>query len=385
MDASIRATLVAVSATLTNPEFKAKLDAFTDANCDEFLVEGTQDVREENKLAWTQLHEKYQELIEEGLGSAVSEDKMAELLGALEGLLKNKDSVNEALGEFDTAIEILVAITEFPDFKTMMHARALIKQGKQQHAQFAENAAKQAGAATATNENARDEVDALLMDTFNMQPYGREAGAEWECVAESPQMHVLAKQDDVSGVKTFRTTILMDYDPKIVQQCFLDSILDPARAEWDSDWSTKNQLLKKDETGAYFLAHLDHVPAFLKWAMGMPDSYTMRIQSKPLPSGGSAYVMASWDMEKNQIAQGEGAFELKKSGSVRPHEEAGKCVMMDLSEMKTWMPTWIMGKVMTGAVGGKLNGRVDGYLKWRAENPEKAAVTDTITLNPATF
>ena len=43
-------------------------------------------------------------------------------------------------------------------------------------------------------------------------------------------------------------------------------------------------------------------------------------------------------MEKNCIARGEGAFELKKSGSVRPHEsEEGKCIMMDLSEMKTWM------------------------------------------------
>ena len=36
-------------------------------------------------------------------------------------------------------------------------------------------------------------------------------------------------------------------------------------------------VLKVDETGAYLKAHLDHVPAFLKWAMGMPDSYTMKI------------------------------------------------------------------------------------------------------------
>ena len=148
----------------------------------------------------------------------------------------------------------------------------------------------------------------------------------------------------------------------------------PERCQWDSRWDPEGKILHrkkspvaglpddKQEEDFVLEARILGVPKLVKWAMGIPEICVWRGVTRPLLDGGIAYVFASWDKTTNSLSK---SFELVKSGTVRGAVDVPgppKTVLMDFSERATWIPNWLLGKMMSGMAMAQLRETVKKYL-----------------------
>ena len=103
-----------LAAIVSSEDFKNEQKAFFEANCDKF------DAEEENKLEYTVIHKQYEQMIEDQIKSKLGDEKFAKVEAGLATFVENNQESGKQTREVFDAIELLMSLGEFSQFKSLM-------------------------------------------------------------------------------------------------------------------------------------------------------------------------------------------------------------------------------------------------------------------------
>lgn len=355
------ATLAQLDAAIRGAEFQNTCDAFFGQYSSEF--KGVK-LADENKLEWTEIHKKYEVLVEAQLEKAVSEESLASLCGQLQEVL-----AAESAEQYNEAVMLLTSFSDFLSFKQMMIARA--NQGeKSVFAGTIKDLSTNEDLAAMADKPGINHLDKILQDSAEMYQISQVDGWQKVISKDSYECTSLKGQVEKSTgkkVNYMKFVVLVDMPVKDHLKLWCDA--GPDRNEWDKGIYLANSKVVKDysetktdeDYNTLVEATLSCVPKLMRWAMRIPDPFQMRVVTQRLGDGCTAYATVGWDAAKDQP---DTKFEYSETGVVKAHpSDATKSYLVSVSKVGSWTPMWVIGKFSEGFFSKTMPALVQSYKK----------------------
>lgn len=331
-------TLAAVDRLVRSRGFQDACDDFFDKWAPDFE---DADIHGENRLVWTDIHRKYEHLVEDELNDAVGERRIEELCDELPTIIKD-----QASGEFAEAILLLTNFSDFLLFKQMMVARS---QGDKQEVFGKLNGlGEDEDLGQMQGQSGMEHLEKLMGDSKKMYRVSNAEGWK-EVVNNDTFTFSVLKGFEGDKDQYMKAVMLLNLSPQ--DNVNLWCKFGPSRDKWDKVFMTDTNVVKDynegkdtDDYNALVEGKCIFVPKLMRWAMGMKDPMGMRIITQRLEHGAIAYVSVGWDTKTDAPDK---KMEYSESGIIKPHpDDPNSSYLISVSKMGSWTPPWLMGKLM---------------------------------------
>lgn len=332
-----------VAKVVTGDEFRSKSSAFLEKYCDEFSYE------DENKLEYSQIHDRYQEEIEVSLLDALPPEDVEKLLEQLPAYMESV-SASDMDGSVGEALDLLTSLGDFTAFKELMLVTKRNKNSKAAPAESHEMKSTDLGVAG---------VDKLFKEMASATGQGG-----WEVKSDKGWFRLEAKKLD-DGKEYFRSTLQTDLTP---EQCF-DLFMDyenPKRREWLSHIKSI-KMLKDNGPDDKVLRNEIEFTGIMKMALAaIPKTMDTRgIVRRDFPEqGDKTVVVMPWNSDKDEY-DSTSPFMKLQTICFKPVKDApNECllIIMEQTSMQ-WMPQWVQVMMMNNVSPKMMNNMITKYKK----------------------
>lgn len=337
LDPSLIETLDLLEAKVSSAKFRKDVDAFLDKYVGEYENLG---LDAENKLSFTRHHEEFQVWAEKELEEAVAAERIAVLCEALPSVLGGGVASKEyidSLGKHERTINILIAFTDFQQFRIMMNTRALGSKKKKTSAIVG----------LEHHEAGHTQIKDMLQVAKTLEAACSAAdGKKLETVFDEADLKVFRGEHEQKRVMSVVVSLDMTWQEAV--DCFVD--MTSEREKWDDAVGDMKLIQKKGENDEVVTFKMKKLPSLLRWMLGVPETVAFRVVKEPLAKGeGLSYVTCSWDIAKDCLSKKP---DVKKSGVIKPHPDFpdSKCILTAVEQSSMYIPDWILMPLLTSQI-----------------------------------
>jgi len=341
----VKEVLRKVAKVVGGDEFRQKSAAFLAEHSDVFSFD------DENKLEYSQIHDRYQEEIEVALLDALPPEEIENLLEQLPAYM---DQVSAADMDADVgeALELLTNLGDFQAFKDIM---LVAKRDK---------AAKAAPEAGTMAEVANTDLGVEGIETLFAEMASATGQGGWETKSDKGWFKAeMKKRDD--GREYCRTTLLTDLTP---QQCFA-LFMDyehPRRSEWLSHVKSL-KLIKDNGPDDKVFRNEIQLSGLMKVALaGMPKYFDMRsITRHDFPEKGEkTVVIVPWKVDTDEYDKAAPFTKLQTICFKPVKDSPNECLLVVMEETNLkWMPQWMQLMLINTVSPKMMNSMITKYKK----------------------
>ncbi|KAG8460850.1 hypothetical protein KFE25_010905 [Diacronema lutheri] len=348
----LEAILRDMASVVQAPKFNAWRRAFIDEHVDEFVY------GEENKLVYTETHERFCAHVEADVATALPPGvSMEDFMVALQ--TEMQAGGGKLSGE---AVTVLIEAGDFVAFKEMM----LFEKCRRDDP--AAPAAASGGALQHSSGVTVPQIDAMMNLCAELQS-AADSNDGWVNVLTNAWMRI-DKQPVPPEVRASPSEIYMrgvwTLDLSFVEACDMMFSFDDRRMTWDMNMK-KITPIRGDplvDDDVVVTAHLDF--GMLLHMAGVPKTLTSRsILRWNFPTNGVVtYAVVPWDAAKD--CYDDGSILKIKAGTLAPHPQSpsNKCVMTTLETNKFGgAPKWVLSGLLNFTAPQIMRGLEQRYIK----------------------
>lgn len=332
-----------LAALVKDEGFRQKQVDFFTRYCGEF------EAGEENKLAYTTIHQQYESQIEKQIEEQLGSEKLHRLVTGLEAYMQQREQAGhgalEQNQEIAEAIDVLTSLGDFPAFKAAMLARKAELQGA--------TVSIQALKGVLTMEDCMDRINDLTTAASTADG--------WQEIVNTPGMVAFIKEAPHLGSTYCRFAMELDLPADLAYRMFID--VSPECIKW-KDNVRSCEILRDLGPDDKIVKMIPAIPWAVRYVMSMPEEFIIRCVSKPnWPEPGNfAYVVVPFDLERNVALEEFGNFGIK-SGVITPHPtdpNKSELTTADCAKLG-YIPSWGLGFLIRKLASSSILSMVDRF------------------------